>query len=228
MTFLFFRDKIALQRGVFLNKFMDQLLFYANLATIILLLITIGSFWFNFFNKRKKLSQIKENLEIELRTLFTCITEDILMYKKVNGSDYSEKFKSKNYSTPILNFLVSSGKIIEIFKKGYIISGYINVFSYVKLIQKVDNEALQRPEKNMVDFYFKERIVPLRNILIDLNKYYKFPDLSVMPKRFLGTDVSLFALEKYKLTKEKEEEVVRVLEDEVGGDVKKLPEDYFG
>ena len=206
----------------------------AKIAGIITLIVAIGTYWFNWIHKKNLISKTRKYLNIELRTLyFNALTPDIFEYDRIVNSHYKPDISFKAYDNPIMTSIIKSESLFRLFKK----SDSVNIINMTyNLIKKAEmyyhdyvNHAPKTIEnkKRFLDFYFKHRIVEIRERIIELSENEDFIDLKVMPKNYEGHLTEIDRLDSKTLFSLENERIIQnMINNQILNKTEKLIEKY--
>lgn len=201
----------------------------ASWAAILTLLFAVGTYWYDFIAKKIRKRRIIDKLNIELRTIYISVRDDILQYYKVKKDNYSKPFRRKVFNYPTLQWVINSGNLTDYFKSREEFGCICAISNLLSLIDNVDESALQRPNPKILDFFFLKRLFPLRDSLIELTQLNSYFDLSIMPKEYEGNSRTQNYIKDYDEMKKNEENVCEIIKEYLPNQpFRKLSEQYFG
>lgn len=202
---------------------------WASWAAILTLAFAVITYWVDIILKKIRKNRIVSNLNTELRTIYISVREDMLQYDEIVKVNYSTPFRRKVHNFPTSKWIINSGKLTDFFKNREEIGSFLSITNLLSLIEKVDERGLQRPNPEILNFFFEKRLFPLRDCLIELTQYNSSFDLRIMPKEYEGNPRTQDFVQTYNNQKNLEEVICNIIKKYLPKySFRTLPEQYFG
>jgi hypothetical protein len=162
------------------NGLSNWLSFFAILVAV---LIFIFEQILKHCREKKIKRQNKKDLKREMEILYRTVCQDILKYKRIKESGKLTEYTFSVYFFPTLEYILKNNNISEYFNEGEEYSIGLNI---CQLLPWLNNPPLQQN----LDWFFKKRLIPLRQNLLDLVRLGKVTDN--LNNAQIHSEVSLF------------------------------------
>lgn len=157
----------------------DNIATYSLLIAAISLLFAVMSYWFEQIIKYKKNNGIKRILNIELKSIYIGVRNDIIGWEVSKEHRNKVAFIQTAHSYEILKYVIESGKVIDFFKDEREIACILHINKLLSLIEQF-KPLLPQVHEPALDFFLEERLFKLREALLDLSSYDNFIDLQIV------------------------------------------------
>ena len=175
------------------------------------LIFAVATYWIHRSQENEALDFLKIQLNVECRTLYKVLSDDIIQYGQIRESEYSKPFHRKVYRKDIAEYLLKTGKFVEMFDSREAMADFLLIIQNIDLINSVDERGLQRSSRKIVDHFFNHRLVMLRERLIELSEYVDFVFLGIVPKNIYGKEEAQKNAKTYETLRKKEDLVLEIM-----------------